>query len=140
MLFCFRLTISYTHRAMFAVNGAEIVFNPSATVGALRFVCLNTHGKLTQVLSEPMWPIEARNAAIANGYYTCAINRVGTVRRHLHPRMTFELCSRRCFPTSLPLPVVSLPTRTLVTSMAVATLLLPMAVALQGCHVSKMVS
>lgn len=29
-------------------------------------------------LSEPLWPIEARNAAIANGYYTCAINRVGT--------------------------------------------------------------
>lgn len=28
-------------------------------------------------LSEPLWPIEARNAAIANGYYTCAINRVG---------------------------------------------------------------
>lgn len=48
---------------MYGVNGAEIVFNPSATVGAL---------------SEPMWPIEARNAAIANSYYTCAINRVGT--------------------------------------------------------------
>ena len=29
-------------------------------------------------LSEPLWPIEARNAAIANSYYTCAINRVGT--------------------------------------------------------------
>lgn len=25
-----------------------------------------------------MWPIEARCAAIANSYYTCAINRVGT--------------------------------------------------------------
>jgi len=48
---------------MYGVNGAEIVFNPSATVGAL---------------SEPMWGIEARNAAIANSYYTCAINRVGT--------------------------------------------------------------
>ena len=35
----------------FALNGAEIIFNPSATVGAL---------------SEPMWGIEARNAAIAN--------------------------------------------------------------------------
>merc|ERR1739844_758566 len=44
-------------------NGAEIVFNPSATVGSL---------------SEPMWGIEARNAAIANSYFTCAINRVGT--------------------------------------------------------------
>lgn len=29
--------------------------------------------------SEPMWPIEARCAAIANSYFTCAINRVGTV-------------------------------------------------------------
>ncbi|KAF7287690.1 beta-ureidopropionase pyd3 [Rhynchophorus ferrugineus] len=47
----------------FGLNGAEIVFNPSATVGAL---------------SEPLWGIEARNAAIANGYFTCAINRVGT--------------------------------------------------------------
>ena len=26
-----------------------------------------------------MWSIEARNAAIANGYFACAINRVGTV-------------------------------------------------------------
>ena len=25
-----------------------------------------------------MWSIEARNAAIANSYFTCAINRVGT--------------------------------------------------------------
>lgn len=29
-------------------------------------------------MSEPLWGIEARNAAIANGYYVCAINRVGT--------------------------------------------------------------
>ncbi|KAJ0067826.1 hypothetical protein NL108_011053, partial [Boleophthalmus pectinirostris] len=48
---------------MFSLNGAEIIFNPSATVGAL---------------SEPMWSIEARNAAIANHCFTCAINRVGT--------------------------------------------------------------
>ncbi|KIZ00604.1 hypothetical protein MNEG_7362 [Monoraphidium neglectum] len=47
----------------FGLNGAEIVFNPSATVGEL---------------SEPMWPIEARNAAIANSYFVAAINRVGT--------------------------------------------------------------
>lgn len=47
----------------YGLNGAEIVFNPSATVGGL---------------SEPMWSIEARNAAIANSYYTVAINRVGT--------------------------------------------------------------
>ncbi|KAG5893096.1 hypothetical protein JTB14_024297 [Gonioctena quinquepunctata] len=48
---------------MFGLNGADIVFNPSAAGGAS---------------SEPLWPIEARNAAIANGYYTCAVNRVGT--------------------------------------------------------------
>lgn len=48
---------------MFGLNGAEIVFNPSATVGGL---------------SEPLWGIEARNAAIANSYFTVAINRVGT--------------------------------------------------------------
>lgn len=47
----------------FGLNGAEIVFNPSATVGAL---------------SEPLWPIEARCSAIANSYFTVAINRVGT--------------------------------------------------------------
>lgn len=48
---------------MFGVNGAEIVFNPSATVAGL---------------SEHLWGVEARNAAIANSYFTCAINRVGT--------------------------------------------------------------
>lgn len=47
---------------MFGLNGAEIVFNPSATIGEL---------------SEPLWGIEARNAAIANSYFTVAINRVG---------------------------------------------------------------
>ena len=34
--------------------------------------------KIPFIFSEPMWQIEARNAAIANGYFTCAINRVGT--------------------------------------------------------------
>ncbi|KAK5638220.1 hypothetical protein RI129_012515 [Pyrocoelia pectoralis] len=48
---------------MFGINGAEIVFNPSATVGEM---------------SEHLWGIEARNAAIANGYFSVAINRVGT--------------------------------------------------------------
>ncbi|XP_012516447.1 PREDICTED: beta-ureidopropionase isoform X2 [Propithecus coquereli] len=47
---------------MYSINGAEIIFNPSATIGAL---------------SESLWPIEARNAAIANHCFTCAINRVG---------------------------------------------------------------
>lgn len=47
----------------FGLNGAEIVFNPSATVGEL---------------SEPMWGVEGRNAAIANSYFVGSINRVGT--------------------------------------------------------------
>ncbi|XP_040272350.1 beta-ureidopropionase [Bufo bufo] len=47
---------------MYSMNGAEIIFNPSATVGEL---------------SESLWPIEARNAAIANHCFTCPINRVG---------------------------------------------------------------
>lgn len=50
---------------MFAINGAEIVFNPSATIAAF---------------GETFWDIEARNAAIANNYFTCSINRVGTER------------------------------------------------------------
>ena len=33
--------------------------------------------------SEPLWPIEARCAAVANSYFTCAINRVGTVSCNL---------------------------------------------------------
>lgn len=49
--------------AAFGLNGAEIVFNPCATVGGL---------------SEPLWGVEARCAAVANGYFACAINRVGT--------------------------------------------------------------
>lgn len=28
--------------------------------------------------SETLWGIEARTAAVANSYFTCAINRVGT--------------------------------------------------------------
>ncbi|KAK0394618.1 hypothetical protein QR680_000839 [Steinernema hermaphroditum] len=48
---------------MYALNSAEIIFNPSATVNGL---------------SEALWGIEARNAAIANHVFTVAINRVGT--------------------------------------------------------------
>uniref|UniRef100_A0A7E4UUN6 Beta-ureidopropionase n=1 Tax=Panagrellus redivivus TaxID=6233 RepID=A0A7E4UUN6_PANRE len=48
---------------VYALNGAEIIFNPSATVNGL---------------SEALWSIEARNAAIANHVYTVAINRVGS--------------------------------------------------------------
>ncbi|CAH2982260.1 unnamed protein product [Chilo suppressalis] len=48
---------------MFGLNGAEIVFNPAATISEF---------------GESFWGIEARNAAIANAYFTCSINRVGT--------------------------------------------------------------
>ncbi len=51
------------HWLSYNLNGAEIVYNPSATVNTL---------------SEGLWPIEARNAAIANNYYSIGINRVGT--------------------------------------------------------------
>lgn len=48
---------------MFGLNGAEIVFNPSATVAGL---------------SEYLWKLEQPAAAVANIYYVGAINRVGT--------------------------------------------------------------
>ena len=44
------------------LNGAEIVFNPSATVAGL---------------SEYIWKVEQPAHAVANGYFVCAINRVG---------------------------------------------------------------
>ena len=45
------------------LNGAEIVFNPSATVAGL---------------SQSLWKIEQPAHAVANGYYVAASNRVGT--------------------------------------------------------------
>ena len=45
------------------LNGAEIIFNPSATVAGL---------------SQYLWKIEQPAHAVANGYYVGAINRVGT--------------------------------------------------------------
>lgn len=45
------------------LNGAEIVFNPSATVAGL---------------SQYLWKLEQPAHAVANGYYMAAINRVGT--------------------------------------------------------------
>lgn len=47
---------------LLALNGAEIVFNPSATVAGL---------------SEYLWKLEQPAHAVANGYYIAAINRVG---------------------------------------------------------------
>jgi N-carbamoylputrescine amidase len=46
-----------------ALNGAEIVFNPSATVAGL---------------SEYLWKLEQPAHAVANAYFLGAINRVGT--------------------------------------------------------------
>jgi beta-ureidopropionase len=45
------------------LNGAEIVFNPSATVAGL---------------SEHLWELEQPAHAVANGYFIGAINRVGS--------------------------------------------------------------
>jgi len=45
------------------LNGAEIVFNPSATVAGL---------------SDHLWKIEQPAHAVANGYFVGAVNRVGT--------------------------------------------------------------
>ena len=45
------------------MNGAEIVFNPSATVAGL---------------SEYLWELEQPAHAVANQYFVAAINRVGT--------------------------------------------------------------
>ncbi len=45
------------------LNGAQVVFNPSATVAGL---------------SQYLWEIEQPAHAVANGYFVAAINRVGT--------------------------------------------------------------
>ena len=38
-----------------------------------------------------MWPIEARNAAIANSYFACGINRVGTEVNNIYT-LVWSLC------------------------------------------------
>ena len=50
-------------RALLGLNGAEIVFNPSATVAGL---------------SQYLWKLEQPAHAVANGYFVAASNRVGT--------------------------------------------------------------
>lgn len=47
---------------LLGLNGAEVVFNPSATVDSL---------------SKYLWELEQPAHAVANGYYVGAINRVG---------------------------------------------------------------
>jgi beta-ureidopropionase len=49
-----------------------IIFPPN------RALSISNKNKSIRYCSEPLWPIEARNAAIANSYFTFAINRVGT--------------------------------------------------------------
>jgi N-carbamoylputrescine amidase len=48
---------------LLGLNGAEIVFNPSATVAGL---------------SQYLWKLEQPAHAVANGYFIAASNRVGT--------------------------------------------------------------
>lgn len=48
---------------MLGLNGAEIVFNPSA--------------EDENSFSERLWLVESRNAAAANGFFTVAVNRSG---------------------------------------------------------------
>jgi N-carbamoylputrescine amidase len=48
---------------LLGLNGAEVVFNPSATVAGL---------------SEHLWKLEQPAHAVANGYFVAASNRVGT--------------------------------------------------------------
>ncbi|XP_053611592.1 beta-ureidopropionase-like [Plodia interpunctella] len=64
----FAINICYgRHQAlnwlMFGLNGAEVVFNPAATIAEF---------------GESFWGIEARNAAVANSYFTAGVNRVGS--------------------------------------------------------------
>ena len=48
---------------LLGLNGAEVIFNPSATVAGL---------------SEYLWKLEQPAHAVANGYFVAASNRVGT--------------------------------------------------------------
>ncbi len=67
--------------------GTWIVYDIPSSVNAIFLSGANMDSDAKNVyrnmlilnFSEPLWPIEARNAAIANIYYSVAINRVGTV-------------------------------------------------------------
>ena len=108
---------------MFGLNGAELVFNPSATVVGL---------------SEPLWGIEARCAAIANSYYTFSINRVGTVcsstmNMTFFAELLYIIIIRKLFQMNLPLLMASLLTKILATFMVAAMPLLPMVLEHLAC-------
>ena len=60
------------------LNGAEIVFNPSATVAGL---------------SEYLWRLEQPAHAVANGYFIGAINRVGQSNRGTSASFTDRVTS-----------------------------------------------
>ena len=68
------------------LNGAEIVFIPSATAE----------------FSRQLWDIEQRFHAIANGYFVGTINRVGTA---LKPDVHFYGHSYFCNPGGTVIPV-----------------------------------
>ena len=60
------------------MNGAEIVFNPSATVAGL---------------SEYLWELEQPAHAVANGYFVGAINRVGIEKPWVSASSTAKVIS-----------------------------------------------
>ena len=61
------------------LNGAEIVYNPSATVAGL---------------SEYLWKLEQPAHAVANGYFMGCINRVGEEIFFRHHRK--RICHKTC--------------------------------------------
>jgi len=65
-------------RGILGLNGAEIVYNPSATVAGL---------------SEYLWELEQPSHAVANAYFVAAINRV----RHQHPWKIGEFYAKAYF-------------------------------------------
>ena len=62
MIICYDRHFPEIGRAL-GLKGAELVFNPSATV---------------ESLSKYLWELEQPAHAVANGYWIAAINRVGT--------------------------------------------------------------
>ena len=79
------------------LNGAEIVFNPSATVTGL---------------SEYLWKLEQPAHAVANGYFVGAINRPGNQRSpggsvSFTARAIFATLAGRCSPLAAAMPMTS---------------------------------
>jgi N-carbamoylputrescine amidase len=74
-------TVTFPEGArLLGLNGAEIVFNPSATVAGL---------------SQYLWKLEQPAHAVANGYFMACSNRVGTEGALEHrPLLRFVLLRR----------------------------------------------